>query len=43
MLKWVQENREEFMNDFTEIGDDLEMALELREEHKQFEESCGVS
>merc|ERR1712226_467383 len=29
------------MCNFSEIGEDLEMAEELREEHKQFEETCG--
>ena len=42
MLQWIRENRHEFLVDFTEIGDDLEVAEELREEHKQFEENCGV-
>ena len=42
MLQWIRENRHEFLTDFTEIGDDLEVAEELREEHKQFEENCGV-
>lgn len=43
MLTWIQENRNEFLYNFTEIGEDLELAEELREEHKQFEENCGVS
>lgn len=43
MLDWIQDNRDEFLCHFTEIGEDLEYALELREEHKQFEENCGVS
>ncbi|XP_057304422.1 triple functional domain protein-like isoform X4 [Hydractinia symbiolongicarpus] len=41
MLTWIHENRNEFLYNFTEIGEDLEMAEELREEHKQFEENCG--
>ena len=43
MLDWIQDNREEFLCHFTEIGEDLDYAVELREEHKQFEENCGVS
>ena len=42
MLEWIQDNRDEFLCHFTEIGEDLEYATELREEHKQFEENCGV-
>ena len=42
MLDWIQDNKDEFLCHFTEIGEDLEYAVELREEHKQFEENCGV-
>lgn len=43
MLDWIQDNRDEFLCHFTEIGDDSTYAEELREEHKQFEENCFVS
>ena len=43
MLTWIMDNRSEFMYNYTEIGEDLEMAEELKEEHKQFESNCGVS
>ena len=43
MLSWINENRTEFLCNYTEIGDDTQYAEELREEHKQFEENCGVS
>ena len=42
MLAWILENRNEFLCNYTEIGEDLEIAEELREEHKQFEDNCGV-
>jgi hypothetical protein len=41
MLTWILDNRSEFLYNYTEIGDDLEMAHELREEPKQFETNCG--
>lgn len=43
MLDWIQDNRDEFLYHFTEIGEDSAYAEELREEHKQFEENCFVS
>ena len=41
MLAWIMENRQDFLCNFSEIGEDLEVAEELCEEHKQFEETCG--
>uniref|UniRef100_T2MII8 Triple functional domain protein n=1 Tax=Hydra vulgaris TaxID=6087 RepID=T2MII8_HYDVU len=40
MLSWINENRTEFMSNYTEIGDNTEYAKELCEEHKQFEDNC---
>ncbi len=43
MLAWMQENRAEYLLNYTDIGEDLESVEEIREEHKQFETNCVVS
>ncbi|XP_032241354.2 triple functional domain protein isoform X5 [Nematostella vectensis] len=40
MLKWIKENREDFLINYSEIGNDTESAEELEEEHRNFESSC---
>ena len=43
MLTWITENRQEFLLNFTEIGQDANTAEELEDEHRNFEASCMVS
>ncbi len=43
MLAWIQENRAEYLQTYTDIGEDLETVEEIMEEHKQFEANCVVS
>ncbi|XP_067020221.1 kalirin-like isoform X6 [Acropora muricata] len=40
MLSWIAENRQEFLLNYTEIGDDAATAEELEDEHRNFEASC---
>eukprot|EP00794_Sanderia_malayensis_P017296 gene17296-19027_t len=40
MLAWIQENRTEYLLNYTDIGEDLETIDEIIEEHKQFEANC---
>ncbi|XP_068751668.1 kalirin-like isoform X6 [Montipora capricornis] len=40
MLTWITENRQEFLLNFTEIGQDANTAEELEDEHRNFEASC---
>lgn len=42
MLLWITENRQEFLLNYTEIGDDTSSAEELQDEHRNFESSCMV-
>lgn len=42
MLSWIAENRQEFLLNYTEIGDDAATAEELEDEHRNFEASCMV-
>ena len=43
MLKWIRENRQEFLLNYTEIGHNTPQADDLLEEHRNFESSCLVS
>ena len=43
MLSWVQENRAEYLETYSDIGEDLESVEDLEEDHKQFEANCVVS
>ena len=43
MLAWIQENRAEYLQNYTDVGEDLESIEEILEEHKQFEANCVVS
>lgn len=40
MLSWVQENRAEYLETYSDIGEDLESVEDLEEDHKQFEANC---
>ena len=42
MLTWIAENRQEFLLNYTEIGEDAATAEELEDEHQNFEASCMV-
>lgn len=42
MLTWIAENRQEFLLNYTEIGEDATTAEELDDEHRNFEASCMV-
>lgn len=43
MLLWIRENRQEFLLNYTEIGNDTTSAEELEDEHQNFQSSCMVS
>ena len=43
MLAWIQENRAEYLECYSDIGEDLESVKELEEDHKLFEANCAVS
>ena len=43
MLSWVQENRAEYLESYSDIGEDLESVEDLEEDHKQFEANCVVN
>ena len=43
MLAWIQENRAEYLETYTDIGEDLESVEDLVDDHKQFEANCVVS
>ena len=43
MLAWIQENRAEYLESYTDIGEDLESVEDLVDDHKQFEANCVVS
>jgi len=43
MLLWIKENRQEFLLNYTEIGNDTTSAEELEDEHQNFQSSCMVS
>ncbi|XP_020600716.1 triple functional domain protein-like isoform X7 [Orbicella faveolata] len=40
MLLWIRENRQEFLLNYTEIGNDTTSAEELEDEHQNFQSSC---
>ncbi|XP_065051810.1 triple functional domain protein-like isoform X2 [Rhopilema esculentum] len=41
MLAWIQENRAEYLECYSDIGEDLESVKELEEDHKLFEANCA--
>lgn len=43
MLAWIQENRAEYLESYSDIGEDLESVEDLEDDHKQFEANCVVS
>ena len=43
MLTWIQENRAEYLESYSDIGEDLESVEDLEEDHKQFEANCVVN